>query len=597
MRLWRLYVRALGQLGPERGRATVLLLMNLLLAVAQFAVPLLFGRVVDALTRARDAPALASFSMLAPWIALWVAAGLFSIGAGVLVALHADRLAHRRRVALFSGVYEHVLSLPFGFHLGTHTGRVMKIMLSGADALFYQWLGFFREHCAALVSLLVLLPFTIRLNARLGMLLVALVLLFAVLTTVVVRHTQDLQGKVTRFHAELTEHASDTLGNVPVVQSYTRVEAELRSLSEITHRLLEAQIPVLSWWAVAAIATRAAATLTLTAILVLGTWLFQHRLSTVGDLVAFMSLATMLIARLDATVGFVSSLFVEAPKIEELFQLLDTTPTVRDRAGAVSAVDANHAPALSGAVRFEHVSFSYDGRRNALSDVSFEAAPGETVALVGATGSGKSTSLSLLYRGFDPDEGRILVDARDIRDYSLVSLRKNIAVVFQEPMLFARSIRENLLVGKPDATDDELFLALERAQALDFVRRAERGLDTPVGERGRLLSGGERQRLSIARALLKNPPIVVLDEPTSALDAATEEKMKRALDEVMKHRTTFVIAHRLATVRDATRIVVFERGRVVETGSFAELLSRGGSFAALAHAQFLVDPPRTAIAG
>jgi ATP-binding cassette, subfamily B, beta-glucan exporter len=182
---------------------------------------------------------------------------------------------------------------------------------------------------------------------------------------------------------------------------------------------------------------------------------------------------------------------------------------------------------------------------------------------------------------------RILADDIDIRDVSLGSLRRNIGVVFQEPMLFARTIRENLLVGKPDATEDEMNAALERAQAKDIMARQTDGLDTIVGERGRTLSGGERQRLSIARALLKNPPILILDEATSALDAATEVKLQKALDEVMKDRTTFVIAHRLATIRNATRILVFEQGKIVEMGSFEELVAKGGRFAALARAQYL----------
>jgi ATP-binding cassette subfamily B protein len=209
------------------------------------------------------------------------------------------------------------------------------------------------------------------------------------------------------------------------------------------------------------------------------------------------------------------------------------------------------------------------------------------VALVGSTGSGKSTTLGLLHRAFDPQSGAIRVDGEDIRDICLSSLRRNIGVVFQEPMLFARSIRENLQVGCPTASDAEMLEALERAQAIEFIRRQADGLDSVIGERGRSLSGGERQRLSIARALLKNPPILILDEATSALDAATERKLQLALEEVMRGRTTFVIAHRLATIRNADRILVFEAGRVIETGTFDELVAKGGRFAELARAQFM----------
>ena len=227
-----------------------------------------------------------------------------------------------------------------------------------------------------------------------------------------------------------------------------------------------------------------------------------------------------------------------------------------------------------------------------MADLSFTALPGDTIALVGPTGSGKSTALALLYRAFDPQSGLIAVDGTDIRAFRLTGLRRNIGVVFQETLLFNRSIAENLRVGKPDASADEMREAAARAQALEFIERNPDGLEARIGERGRLLSGGERQRIAIARALLKNPPILILDEATSALDPLTEAKVQMALDEVMKGRTTFVIAHRLATIRNATRILVFQNGRIVETGTFDELQRRGGFFAELVQAQFAPPPAR-----
>jgi ATP-binding cassette, subfamily B, beta-glucan exporter len=235
--------------------------------------------------------------------------------------------------------------------------------------------------------------------------------------------------------------------------------------------------------------------------------------------------------------------------------------------------------------------FSYNGRKPAVADLTFTADPGEVVALVGATGAGKSTAMALLYRVYDPQSGTIRVDGRDIHDVKLGSLRRNIGVIFQEPLLFNRSIAENLQVGNPDATEADIRRAIERAQVAEFIESHEGGLNAIVGERGRALSGGERQRLSIARALLKDPPILILDEATSALDAATEAKVTAALNEVMKGRTTFVIAHRLATVRSATRILVFDRSHIVESGTFDELMRLGGLFAELAKAQFIAGQP------
>jgi ATP-binding cassette, subfamily B, beta-glucan exporter len=582
MWLIRLYSRVLGQLGSDLKVGAWLAAANIALAITAFAEPILFGRIIDVLTRGQGAGAApVTFSALGPLIIAWVAFGLFTIGAGVLVALHADRLSHRRRLGVMANYFEHVLELPLAFHTSTHSGRVLKVMLEGSNGMAWLWLGFFREHFSALVALGVLLPLTLFLNWRLGLLLVTLVAVFAILTVVVVRKTEKLQGSVERYHSSLAEHASDALGNVPVIQSFTRIEAETRALQTIIHQLLQAQNPVLSWWALASVATRAAATITVTAIFLVGTWLHLHGLATIGEIVTFMSIATMLIGRLEQAVSFVNQLFMQAPKMRELFEILDTAPAVHDRP------HAKNVPRFRGEVAFEDVSFSYDGKRSAVQDVSFHVQPGETVALVGATGSGKSTTLGLLHRAFDPQSGVIRIDGDDIRDLTLSSLRRNIGVVFQEPMLFARSIRENLQVGRTDATDQEMIDALERAQALEFISRQTEGLDTVIGERGRSLSGGERQRLSIARALLKNPPALILDEATSALDAATERKLQAALDEVMRGRTTFVIAHRLATIRNANRILVFDHGRIVETGTFDELVAKGGRFAELAKAQFL----------
>ncbi|MGH7209850.1 MAG: ABC transporter ATP-binding protein, partial [Acetobacteraceae bacterium] len=227
---------------------------------------------------------------------------------------------------------------------------------------------------------------------------------------------------------------------------------------------------------------------------------------------------------------------------------------------------------------------------NVLSDVAFTARPGTAVALVGPTGAGKSTAMALLERLWDPTEGRVLIDGQDIKGVTLESLRAAIGVVFQESMLFNRTIRDNLLVGRPDATQEEVEHACRLADAHDFIMRQPRGYDTLIGERGSTLSGGQRQRLAIARALLKNPPILILDEATSALDAATEARVSRALRNLMRGRTTFIIAHRLSTVRDADEILVFDAGKIVERGNFDSLLARGGVFAELVRTQLAAAP-------
>ncbi|MEZ5764459.1 MAG: glucan ABC transporter ATP-binding protein/ permease [Xanthobacteraceae bacterium] len=584
MSLFRLYGRVLQSLGSEARLGWMLAFANVLLAVAQFAEPVLFGRIIDALSNSQAAGTSATVSAATwPLLGAWVGFGLFTIVCGAFVALQADKLAHRQRQAVLSNYFDHILQLPLTYHTGVHSGRLMKVMLQGTDALWRIWLSFFREHFASIVSLIVLLPLALYLNWRLAILLFVLCGVFTVLTTIVVRKTHGMQSEVEEYYSTLAERASDALGNVALVQSFVRIDAEVQDLRNVASKLLSAQMPVLSWWALVAVMTRASTTVTILAIFVVGIFLHAQGLATIGEMVMFVNFATMLIAKLEQVVGFINSIFMEAPRLQQFYEVLDAVPAVHDRP---DAIDPGR---LSGLVEFTDVSFSYDGKRPAVADLSFTALPGETIALVGPTGAGKSTAIALLHRAFDPQSGIIKIDGMDIRGLTLKGLRRNIGVVFQEALLFNRSIAENLRVGKPDATEEEMRDAAARAQALEFIERGEQKFETNAGERGRMLSGGERQRLSIARALLKDPPILILDEATSALDAVTEAKVNAALDEVMKGRTTFVIAHRLSTIRNATRILVFENGRVSESGTFDELVAKGGHFAGLARAQFMVQ--------
>ena len=581
----RLYLRVLRLLGKEARLGWFLAGANLLLAVAQFAEPVLFGRIIDVLSGKPVTDAVFGTTVSSPWplLGAWVAFGLFTIICNAVVALQADKLAHRQRQAVLTSYFEHIMQLPLTFHTGTHSGRLMKVMLQGTDALWRLWLSFFREHFAAIISLVVLLPLSLYLNWRLAALLFILCIIFTVLTTLVVRRTYDLQMKVEEHYGDLAARASDALGNVALVQSFVRVDAEVQGLRSVANQLLSAQLPVLTWWALVVVMTRTSTTVTILAIFVVGIILNSKGQASVGEIVMFVSFATMLIQKLEQVVSFINNVFMEAPRLREFFAVLDAVPAVHDQP---NAIDPGR---LTGLVGFDDVTFSYDGKRPAVEDVTFTALPGQTFALVGETGAGKSTAIALLHRAFDPQSGVIKIDGMDIRGMTLAALRRNIGVVFQEALLFNRTIAENLRVGKPDATDEELRAAAEGAQALDFIERSDLKFNTNAGERGRMLSGGERQRLSIARALLKNPPILILDEATSALDAVTEAKVNAALDTVMKGRTTFVIAHRLSTIRNATRILVFAHGKVIESGTFDELVARGGYFAGLAKAQFMVQ--------
>lgn len=568
------YRRTIGLLGNERRLAAILVAGNVALAAAAFAEPVLFGRIIDRLTGG-DAASLGGIA------ALWAGIAFAAIAGRVIVGLHADRLAHRRRLAAMTEVFGHTLTLPLSFHRRTHSGRIVKTLITGANALSDVWLSFFRSGCATLIGLVALLPASLALNLWLGLILIGLVAVFGIGLMLLLRKTQTRQEHVEAFHSDLAQQAADAVGNVAVVQSFARVRGEMDSLRAVMQRLLDVQMPVLSWWAYAAAATPAAGTLTVLGVVLAGAALNAQGLASVGDIVTFAALATLVIGRLGEAISLVNMLLLNAPRIQEMLTLLDATPEVAERP------DAHDPGRVAGRVAFEKVSFAYEPGRPTLSDVSFEAEPGRMVALVGATGSGKSTALSLLHRAFDPQSGRITIDGVDIRDFTLDGLRRNVGVVFQEPMLFARSIADNLRIGRPEATDAELEAACAKAEVLDVVRRLPQGFATMLGERGASLSGGERQRLAIARALLKDPPILVLDEATSALDAGTEARVQAALDAARAGRTTLVIAHRLATVRSADLVLVFDHGRIVERGAFEALAMSGGPFAKLVAAQAL----------
>jgi glucan exporter ATP-binding protein len=580
MRFFRVYGRVIGLLGRDVRVAGFLAFANLMVAGLQFLDPVLFGRVVNLLSQSDQLPHHELWHQAAILLGIWVAVGIGGIVSNIGVALQTERLAHRHRIKSMGRYFQHVLALPLSFHGGTHSGRLIKGMLTGTDGLFGTWLVFFRDQLSTILSAIILLPMTLLLNWRLGLVLIVLVSVFLMFTAIVVKKTETAQRRVEGLNSSLAGTAQDALANVMVVQSFTRLSAEGHLFSDIANQVIRHQFPVLNWWALVNVMTRASSTLAIITIVLVGTWLHMNGMASVGEIVSFMGFAMLLIGRLETAASFVSSLFFKLPALEDFFNVLDQRSSVPEKA------DARVLWAPRGEVRFEDVSFAYPGSGAAvLSDVTFKAQPGMCIALVGHTGAGKSTAMTLLQRLWDPTSGRITIDGQDLRDITLDSLRSNIGVVFQESLLFNRSIRDNLLVGRPEATDEEIELACRMADAHEFIIRQRDGYNTMIGERGTTLSGGQRQRLAIARALLKNPPVLILDEATSALDAATEARVSKALKTLMAGRTTFIIAHRLSTVRDADEILVFDGGRIVERGNFNSLLARQGKFAALVETQ------------
>lgn len=585
MKFITLYTRALGLLGSDKKQAWFLAVANVALAMALLAEPILFGKVIDTLSNQNTDNRLELWSRVWPLLLAWTAFGIFTIISSTLISLYADRLSHRRRHIAISDYFEHALSLPLAQQNATHSGRLMKIMLNGTDALWWLWLSFFRDHLSAIVSLLVLIPVAFYLNWRLAIVLIVLCIIFALLTRLIISKTHSLQQKVESHHSDMAAQVSDALSNIPLVQGFSRVQDEVSTLKNISQRLLSVQLPVLSWWALVTVLNRSATTISILSIVTLGTWLFTKDLISIGAIVTFIAFAALIISKLEQTVNFIHRLATDAPRLEDFYQIMDTSPSIRDHAESVSLNNPK------GIIEFKNVCFSYDGKSNAIDNLSFTVNAGQTIALVGSSGAGKSTALSLLYRAFDPQSGSITIDGVDIRNISLDSLRQNIGIVFQEPLLFNRSILDNLLVGNPHANEEQLREAASKAQALAFIEKQAESFDTKIGERGRTLSGGERQRISIARVLLKNPPILILDEATSALDSETETALTQALATVTRDRSTLLIAHRLATVRRADKILMMANGKIIESGTYDELYRQGGRFTQLVKEQFTELPP------
>ena len=385
------------------------------------------------------------------------------------------------------------------------------------------------------------------------------------------RARRDLEGQMMSL-------VQQTLSALPAVQAFTREEIEqsrFRRYADDTVIAYRRSMSADMWFKlVVGMVTSVGAAL----VMWLGaTYALEGRMS-VGTVLVFISYLASLYTPINSITYTASILRQTAANADRVLEILDTPPDLQD------APDAREVR-LEGHVRYEGVTFGYERGRPVLKGVSLEAGPGEVLAIVGPTGAGKTTVVNLLVRFFDPSSGRVTVDGHDLRTLRIRSLRQQVAMVLQEPFIFPLSVADNIAYGRPDATRAEIEAAAVAANAEAFIRALPGGFDAVVGERGATLSGGEKQRLSIARALLKDAPILILDEPTSALDARTEGLLLDALRRLMRGRTTFVIAHRLSTIRDADRILVLDHGVIVEQGRHAELMTLGGLYAGFYHQQ------------
>ncbi len=570
MSLFQVYWRALAYLAAEKQRVAVICVANAALAVAMIAEPILFGRIIESISNEKG---------VAAEVAAWAGLGAFNILAFVLVARGADRLAHRRRAEVLVDSFEKVVSMPLAWHHRHGTSQSLHTLLRAMETLFSLWLEFMRQHLTTAVALMLLAPTALTLDWRMAIVLLGLGVSYVTVSRLVMARTKDGQAEVEQHYHRVFAHVSDSISNVSVLQSYGRLAHEAEALRRYTASLLDAQFPVLNWWALASALHRLSATISMMVVLGIGAMLVAQGHLGIGDIVAFAGFATLLIGRLDQLTGFVNQVFDARAKLEPFYALEDAAAAREERPGATPV------GRVRGEVAFDNVSFRFPGSGAGVHDVSFHVEAGKTVAIVGPTGAGKTTLVNLLQRVFEPDSGAIRIDGIHIAGITRDSLRAQIATVFQDSGLLNRTIEENIRLGREAATYDEVHEAAAAAAAQDFILAKGDGYDTIAGERGGRLSGGERQRIAIARAVLKDAPILVLDEATSALDVETEAKVKAAIDRLRAGRTTFVIAHRLSTVCDADLVIFMDHGEIVEIGGYRELAARDqGRFAALLRA-------------
>ena len=574
MSLLEVYWRALGYLGAAKRKVLLICAANIALAGITIAEPILFGRVIDSISSKTD---------VGPTLLLWAGLGVFNIIAFVLVARGADRLAHARRGALLSESFERVISMPLSWHHERGTSNALHTLLRAVETLFGLWLEFMRTHLSTAVAMVLLIPTALALDVRMSLVLLALGAAYVAIGRLVMRKTKEGQASIERNYHKVFAHVTDSVNNVSVLQSYNRIGQETEALRGYVHDLLRAQNPVLDWWALASAMHRLASTISMMVVLLIGAYLVTHGELRVGEIVAFTGFASLLISRLDQISAFVNQIFEARVRLIEFYKLEDDAAEVQEPDGLKVLEN------VTGHVRFEGVGFDFPNSSNGVENVTFNVIAGQTVAVVGPTGAGKTTLINLLQRVHTPREGRILIDGIDTRTVTKKSLRQSIATVFQDAGLFNRSIEENIRIGRAEASCEEVHEAAYAAAAQDFILSKNEGYDTVVGERGGHLSGGERQRVAIARAVLKNAPILVLDEATSALDVETEVRVKDAIDTLRRDRTTFIIAHRLTTVRDADLVIFMDRGRIVEMGGFDELAQHNGRFASLLRAGGLLN--------
>lgn len=571
---WQGYKRLLAFIKPYKVRLVFAVICMALSGASNVVVPWLIKDVIDKVLANKD---IYTLNLIVIGIlVLFLLRGFFYFGERYLMSFVGQKIVNDIREKL----YRHLQTLSLSYFDKHKTGNIMSNLTNDVTALQTAIAGnliSFVQEAVILVGSLVSMIFLYWKLTLLTLVIVPLVVFTINFFGSRLRKAgHDVQGKM----ADITSLLEEAISGIRIIRSFNREDFEIRRFMlqndrnfwalMNTTRLTSLLTPFIQFFAAIAV----------TGIIWYGGMSVINGEMTAGALIAFLIYAINLanpVRRISEIYGDIQKSLAAADRV---FETIDTVPDVKEKEGAMTL------PTVKGEVTFDKVSFAYDKDHPALTDFSLEVRPGEVVALVGPSGAGKSTVANLLPRFYDVTSGSLRIDGIDVRDVTFASLRQQIGLVPQETMLFNATVRENILYGRLDATDEEIVAAAKAANAHEFIQRLPGGYDALVGDRGNSLSGGQRQRIAIARAILKNPRILILDEATSALDTESEKIVQAALDRLMEGRTAVVIAHRLSTVRNADNIVVIDHGRIVETGTHADLLAKEGLYAHLYAVQF-----------
>jgi len=557
------------QVRPHAGRLVLAAVCLAVMAAATAGNAWILEPVLDKVFVARDASLL--WLIVAGVIGLALTKGLADYGQSVLMAHVGQRIIADAQAEL----YAHLMRADLGWLHDMPTGKLISAFLYDAnllrDAVSRVITGMARDVLTAAFLLALMFHQDWKLASATVLLLPLAVLVIRRFGRRMRRASTATQEEVGRFTAILSE----TLGGVRLVKAYGLEARETARTRESIERRLKHMYKAIKVRAATGPFTELLSGIAVATVIAYGGHQVISGQTTPGTFFSFIAALIMAYQPIKSLANFHTGLQEGLSAAERLFALLDIEPSIRD---------APHAPALrvqGGRIRFEAVQFAYRPDRPALDGIDFEVSPGQTVALVGASGSGKSTALNLIPRFYDVGAGAISIDGQRVDQVTLASLRAHIAMVTQETVLFDDTVLSNIGLGRAGATRAEIEAAARDAAAHDFVMALPQGYDTPIGENGVKLSGGQRQRLAIARAMLKDAPILLLDEATSALDAEAEAQVQQALERLVRGRTTLVVAHRLSTVAGADRILVLDQGRIVESGTHRDLVTRGGAYARL----------------